>query len=51
MDAHFDTHLTRIINALKKYISHTFYGLEIDSYEVGKALFIVYHPLYRLERR
>ena len=50
IDAHFDTYLTRIINALKKYIPHTFYGLEINSYELGKALFTVYHPLYHLER-
>ncbi|KAJ4203051.1 hypothetical protein NW759_015249 [Fusarium solani] len=35
IDAHFDTHLTRVIKALKPYISRTFYGFEIDSYELG----------------
>ncbi|KAM6524399.1 hypothetical protein FSOLCH5_005001 [Fusarium solani] len=35
IDAHFDTHLTRVIKTLKPYISRTFYGFEIDSYELG----------------
>ncbi|KAK6071339.1 hypothetical protein SCUP515_07950 [Seiridium cupressi] len=36
IDAHFDTHLDRVITALKPYIPETFYGLEIDSYELGQ---------------
>ncbi|KAJ5623203.1 hypothetical protein N7490_011808 [Penicillium lividum] len=35
IDAHFDTHLTKVINALKPYIPNTFYGFEVDSYELG----------------
>lgn len=35
IDAHFDTHLTRVIKALKPYIPRTFYGFEIGSYELG----------------
>jgi hypothetical protein len=38
IDAHFDTHLTRVIKALKPYISRTFYGFEIDSYELGMVI-------------
>ena len=37
IDAHFNTHLTRVIKALKPYIPGTFYGFEIDSYELGMA--------------
>ncbi|KAH3499714.1 hypothetical protein KXW24_001091 [Aspergillus fumigatus] len=36
IDAHFDTHLTRVIGALKPYIPNTFYGFEVDSYELGQ---------------
>ncbi|GAB7354325.1 hypothetical protein MBLNU459_g4839t1 [Dothideomycetes sp. NU459] len=35
IDAHFDTHLERIIEALAPYTPNTFYGMEIDSYELG----------------
>lgn len=38
IDAHFDTHLTRVIKALKAYIPRTFHGFEIDSYELGMAI-------------
>lgn len=36
IDAHFATHLDRIIAAMKPYIPETFYGLEVDSYELGQ---------------
>lgn len=35
IDAHFDTHLNRVIEALQPYTPSTFYGFEIDSYELG----------------
>jgi hypothetical protein len=39
IDAHFTTHLDRVIAALKPYIPETFFGLEDDSYELGKSNF------------
>ncbi|CZR65587.1 uncharacterized protein PAC_15487 [Phialocephala subalpina] len=35
IDAQFDTHLNRIIQAVKPFIPETFFGMEIDSYELG----------------
>jgi hypothetical protein len=39
IDAHFTTHLDRVIAALKSYIPEIFFGLEDDSYELGKSNF------------
>jgi hypothetical protein len=39
IDAHVTTHLDRVITALKPYIPETFFGLEDDSYELGKSKF------------
>lgn len=36
IDAHFATHLDRVIAAMRPYIPETFYGLEVDSYELGQ---------------
>jgi hypothetical protein len=36
IDAHFETHLNKVIKALKRYIPDTFYGFEVDSYELGQ---------------
>lgn len=36
IDAQMSTFTNRIIQATKKYVPDTFYGLEIDSYELGE---------------
>ncbi|KAF8865703.1 hypothetical protein BDZ45DRAFT_418708 [Acephala macrosclerotiorum] len=35
IDAHFATHMNRIIEATKRFIPTTLFGVEIDSYELG----------------